>query len=57
MLAALVDGDRDADLLADLARGRMRTKLPQLRQALVGRVRPHYLVLISQILAHIDFLD
>ena len=35
----------------------MRTKLPQLRQALVGRVQPHHLVLISQILAHIDFLE
>jgi len=35
----------------------MRAKLPQLRQALAGRVQPHHLVLISQILAHIDFLE
>jgi transposase len=57
MLAALLAGERDPDVLADFARGRMRSKLPQLRQALVGRVQPHHLVLISQILAHIDFLE
>jgi len=57
MLAALLDGERDPDVLADLARGVLRAKLPQLRQALVGRVQPHHLVLISQILAHIDFLE
>jgi transposase len=57
MLAALLDGERDPDLLADLARGSMRAKVPQLRQALAGRVQPHHLVLINQILAHIDFLQ
>src|SRR2546425_2017226 len=57
MLAALLAGERDPDVLADLARGRMRTKLPQLRQALNGRIQPHHLVLIDQILQHIDFLQ
>jgi transposase len=57
MFAALLGGERDPDVLADLARGRLRAKLPQLRQALVGRVKPHHLVLISQILAHVDFLE
>jgi transposase len=57
MLAALLQGERDPEVLADLARGRMRTKLPQLRQALVGRIEQHHLVLISQILALIDFLE
>jgi transposase len=57
MLAALLDGERDPDVLADLARGSMRAKVPQLRQALAGRVQPHHLVLINQILAHIDFLQ
>src|SRR5947208_7852777 len=42
MLAALLAGERDPNVLADLARGRMRTKLPQLRQALAGRVQPHH---------------
>jgi hypothetical protein len=57
MLAAVLDGERDPDVLAELARGVLRTKLPQLRQALNGRVQPHHLVLISQLLAHIDFLE
>jgi transposase len=57
MLAALLAGERDPDVLADLARGRMRAKLPQLRQALTGRIQPHHLVLIGQILEHIDFLE
>jgi hypothetical protein len=39
MLAALVRGERDPHMLAELAKGRLRTKLPQLRQALRGRFR------------------
>jgi transposase len=57
MLSALLGGEQDPETLAELARGRLRTKLPALRRALVGRVRPHHLVLIGQILAHIDFLE
>ncbi len=57
MFAALLDGEQDPDVLANLARGRLRAKLPELRQALEGRVQPHHLVLIGQILAHIDALD
>jgi transposase len=37
MLAALVAGERDPGVLAELAKGRLRAKLPQLRQALRGR--------------------
>jgi hypothetical protein len=33
MLLAIIGGEQDAELLAELARGRLRTKLPQLRQA------------------------
>jgi len=57
MLAALVDGERDPEVLADLARGTLRTKLPALREALTGRVQSQHIVLISQILAHADFLE
>jgi transposase len=56
MFAALIDGERDPDVLADLARGTLRKKLPQLRQALLGNIQPHHLMLIGQILAHIEFL-
>src|SRR5215471_8705668 len=57
MLAALLSGEQDPSILAELARGRLRTKLAALRRALDGRVKPHHLVLIGQTLAHIDFLE
>jgi len=57
MLDAVLGGEADPSVLADLARGRLRAKLPALQQALVGRVKPHHLIVIGQILAHIDFLD
>jgi transposase len=57
MLTALVAGTTDPAVLADLARGRLRTKLPALRQALTGRFRGHHAFLLSQLLAHLDYLD
>jgi transposase len=57
MLEALVHGTTDPEVLADLARGRLRKKLPALRQALAGRFRPHHAFLVSQLLAHIDYLE
>jgi transposase len=57
MLRALVEGTTDPAVLADLARGRLRVKLPALRRALEGRFRPHHAFLLRQILAKIDFLE
>lgn len=57
MLTALVSGTTDPVVLADLARGKLRKKLPLLQQALVGRFRSHHAFLIEQVLAKIDFLD
>jgi transposase len=57
MLEALVQGTRDPAVLAELARGRMRAKLPALRQALAGHFRPHHAFLTTQILAHLDHLE
>ena len=57
MLDALLGGEQDPTVLAELARGRLREKLPALRLALEGRVTPVHLTLLAQILAHIDFLD
>lgn len=57
MLAALVAGDSDPAALAQLARGRMREKIPQLERALAGRFGAHQRFLVSQQLAHIDFID
>lgn len=57
MLAALMQGTTDPVVLADLARGRLRTKLPALQRALQGRFRPHHAFLLRQILSKIDFLE
>lgn len=57
MLAEIVAGQSDVALMADLARGRMRAKIPALQQALTGLVQPHHRFLLAQQLAHIDFLD
>src|SRR5258707_12396795 len=57
MLAALVRGTTDPAVLADLARGRLRGKLPALRQALASRFRPHHAFVIGQLLAHLDYLE
>jgi transposase len=57
MLAALVKGTTDATVVADLAQGKLRKKLPELRRALEGRFRPHHAFLIEPIFAKIDFLD
>ena len=57
MLAALASGEQDPAALAELARGRMRAKLPQLREALAGRLRPVHMVLLTQLLEHIGYLD
>ena len=57
MLTALVIGTTDPTVLADLARGALRKKLPALRQALTGRFRAHHAFLVTQLLAHLDYLD
>jgi transposase len=57
MLTALVEGTTDPQVLADLAQGQLRRQLPALREALVGHFRPHHARLVSQILAHLDYLD
>jgi transposase len=57
MLEAILGGEQDAEVLADLAQGKLRAKLPALRKALDGRVESHHCVVITRILAHIDFLE
>jgi transposase len=57
MLEALLSGSRDPGVLADLAKGRLRSKLPELQRALAGNFQPHHALIVSQILAHLDYLD
>jgi transposase len=57
MLGALVAGERDPQVLAELARGKLRKKLPQLRQALRGRFDQHHALLVGLALAHLEHLE
>jgi len=50
-------GESDAEALAELARGSLRKKIPQLQKALTGQTQPHHRFLIEQILGHIDYLE
>ncbi len=57
MLEALCRGTTDPELLAELARGKLRKKIPALREALAGRFDRQHGLVVSAILAHLDFLD
>ena len=58
MIDALIAGERDPGALAELARGRLRAKIPQLREALAAsRFREHHAVMLGEHLAHLDHLD
>ena len=57
MLEALVRGVTDASLVADMAKGSLRGKRPQLERALTGEFGAHQRFLVGQQLAHLDGLD
>ena len=57
MMTALIAGERDPETLADLARGRMRKKTTQLREAFIGRFNAHHAFLLTKMLARIDQLS
>jgi transposase len=57
MLQAIKQGESDPQILAELAKGRLREKLPALRLALDGRVQAHHRRLIGELLDHLDYLE
>jgi len=57
MLEALTAGSTDPQVLSELAKGRLRKKLPELKKALEGRFRSHHRFMVAEILTHLDFLD
>jgi transposase len=57
MLEALIAGERDLSVMAELARGRMRSKRAELEEALRGHFLPHHRFLLTEHLSHIDYLD
>jgi hypothetical protein len=57
MIEALIAGTRDPAVLAQMAKGRMRAKIPALEEALSGHFGEHHTVVCRRIIDHIDFLD
>ncbi len=57
MLDAIIAGEADASVMAELARGRLRTKRAELAKALDGRVRPHHRFVLTELLCQIDSFD
>lgn len=57
MLEAILAGQRDVEVLADLARGRLRAKRDQLKVALEGRVTAHHSFVMTEHLSTLEYLD
>ena len=57
MVEALIAGERDGVRLAELAKGKMRPKIPALTEALSGHFGSHHAVACRRILGHLDFLN
>lgn len=57
MLEQIVQGQTDAGVLAELAKGRLRQKMDRLKLALQGRVLPHHQLILAQLLAEMDWLE
>jgi transposase len=57
MIDALIAGQRDPGVLANMARGRMRAKIPELTDALTGRFNAHHAMLCRTMLARVDHAD
>ncbi|MGW5365728.1 IS110 family transposase [Actinopolymorpha pittospori] len=56
ILAALIDGQRDPRVLAQLARGKLRPKVAQLQEALTGFFTDHHATILAMMLDNIDRL-
>jgi transposase len=57
MIEAMIEGERDPKVLAQMAKSRLRAKIPQLEEAFSGHFGSHHALVCRQIIDHIDFLD
>lgn len=57
MVGGLIEGQKGPEVLAELARGRLRDKKPQLVAALTGRLQEHHRFILGQLLADISFCE
>src|SRR4051794_28215572 len=57
MMAAMIAGERDPSVLAEMARTRMRAKIPQLVEAFTGHFDDHHGFLLAQMLGRVDGIE
>jgi transposase len=57
MLRAIIGGERDPVVLAELARQRLRAKIPQLQEALFGEIEDHHRFLLGMLWEQVEFLE
>src|SRR5437016_14633523 len=57
MLEAIIHGEQDSQRLAEMSRGMLRNKIPELQQALQGRVTAHHRFLLRELLDHLYFVE
>jgi transposase len=57
MIEALIAGERDATRLAEMAMGRLRKKIPELTDAMLGRFTDHHALLAGEMLGRVDAAD
>jgi transposase len=57
ILDALLAGQTDPQVLADLAKGQVRKKIEQLQKALAGTLRPHHRILVVELLSQLDYWE
>jgi transposase len=57
MLKAIIAGEQDSQKLAEMSRGLPRRKIPQLQQALEGRVSDHHRFLLRELMEHWEFIE
>jgi transposase len=57
MIKALIEGETDTAKMADMARGRLRDKIPLLEEALIGKVTEHHQFLLKALMDHLVYLE
>ncbi len=57
MLKAMTEGEEDVEKLAEMSRGLLRNKIPELQLALEGRLRSHHRFLLRELLEHLEFVE
>jgi transposase len=57
MLKAMTEGEENVEKLAEMSRGLLRNKIPELQRALEGRLRSHHRFLLKELMEHLEFVE